>query len=51
MKGSDSLEADEITQILNHRLLDGSTPKRLLRRVYFLLMRYISGFERRACIT
>ncbi|RGB36861.1 hypothetical protein C1646_757642 [Rhizophagus diaphanus] len=31
-KGSDSLEADEIIQILNHRLLDGFTPERLIRR-------------------
>ncbi|CAB5361713.1 unnamed protein product [Rhizophagus irregularis] len=40
-KGSDSLEADEITQILNHRLLDGSTPERLLRRVFFINAIYL----------
>ena len=40
-KGSDSLEADEITQILNHKLLDGSTPERLLRRVFFINAIYL----------
>ncbi|CAB4493812.1 unnamed protein product [Rhizophagus irregularis] len=40
-KGSDSLEADEITQILNHRLLDGSTPERLLRKVFFINAIYL----------
>ncbi|CAB4378909.1 unnamed protein product [Rhizophagus irregularis] len=41
IKGSDSLEADEITQILNHRLLDSSTPERLLRRVFFINVIYL----------
>ncbi|GES99854.1 zinc finger MYM-type protein 2 [Rhizophagus clarus] len=40
-KGSDSLEVDEITQILNHKLLDGSTPERLLRRVFFINAIYL----------
>ncbi|CAG8775867.1 19759_t:CDS:2, partial [Rhizophagus irregularis] len=41
IKGSDSLEADEITQILNHRLLDSSMPERLLRRVFFINVIYL----------
>ncbi|CAB5394802.1 unnamed protein product [Rhizophagus irregularis] len=40
-KGADSLKANEITQILNHRLLDGTTPERLLRRVFFINAIYL----------
>ncbi|GES78074.1 zinc finger MYM-type protein 2-like [Rhizophagus clarus] len=33
--GSDGLSFKEIQQILFHKFMDGSTPKRLLRRVFF----------------
>ncbi|CAB5172739.1 unnamed protein product [Rhizophagus irregularis] len=45
-KGIDSLEANEITQILNHRLLDGITPERLLRRMFFINAIYLGLRER-----
>lgn len=34
-KGSDGLSFEEIQQILSHKLMDGSTPERLLRRIFF----------------
>jgi len=34
-KGADALSIDEILTILNHKTLDGSTPERLLYRIYF----------------
>ena len=34
-KGADALSMDEILTILNHKILDGSTPERLLYRIYF----------------
>ncbi|CAB4443730.1 unnamed protein product [Rhizophagus irregularis] len=34
-KGADALTTDEISTILNHKILDGTTPERLLYRVYF----------------
>jgi hypothetical protein len=34
-KGANALSIDEISTILNHKMLDGSTPERLLYRVYF----------------
>ena len=34
-KGADALTMNEISTILNHKLLDGSTPERLLYRIYF----------------
>ncbi|GES80802.1 zinc finger MYM-type protein 2-like [Rhizophagus clarus] len=33
--GSDGLSFKEIQQILSHKFMDGSTPERLLRRVFF----------------
>jgi hypothetical protein len=35
VNGSDGLTAEEIKQILSHKLMDGSTPERLLYRVFF----------------
>jgi len=34
-KGSDGLSFTEIRQVLSHKFMDGSTPERLLRRVFF----------------
>jgi len=34
-KGADALTTDEISTIFNHKILDGTTPERLLYHVYF----------------
>lgn len=34
-KGADALTINEISTILNHKTLDGTTPERLLYRIYF----------------
>ena len=36
-KGSDGLSFEEIKQVLSHKFIDGLTPERLLRRVFFIM--------------
>ncbi|GES95324.1 hypothetical protein GLOIN_2v1779027 [Rhizophagus clarus] len=45
INGSDGLTAEEIKQILLHRLMDGSTPERLLCRVYNATILGLRGRE------